>query len=85
MSIWTTYAHCREFHPLFDAEIHGETPTEQRHRVAQAKAMCVGCPVIATCELTVRDLAAAGELVEGVWAGRWHPSIKAQRASNAAA
>lgn len=72
-----TRAACRGRAPLFDADVPGETPDQRTDRVADAAALCAGCPARAACAQLATD--APAHEVAGVWAGRLHEPARAPR------
>lgn len=61
-------ARCAGKHPLFDAEIDGETAEDRSDRLTWARQQCARCPVVSAC----RTAGLEQEHPLGVWAGRVH-------------
>lgn len=59
-------AACAGRWPVFDLDVHGETPEDREARHHQARAVCRTCTVTAACHHTAQRL---DRRAEGVWAG----------------
>lgn len=62
---WQLEGDCRVLPPEMFFHPEGERGSSRRQRIAQAKAVCAGCPVLEACRshaLTVRE-------PYGVWGG----------------
>lgn len=77
---WQYQGSCRDVDSTLFFHPEGERGASRRRRIAEAKAICAGCPVLEQC----REAALASREPYGIWGGlseEDRAQIQAQRAA----